>query len=124
MVLVFQFCSMNRRTERVIVRALEAIAVLIPDFATLGLIVPAVFSLYCCAIALGLPGATDINEDLLISLAAGYVVAVALNIARTVTLPARRNHVLMSHPAKRKTQIVCAGAETRQAPGFGQRYPT
>jgi hypothetical protein len=105
---------------RGVVLGLEAIAVLVPDFQTLGLIMPTFFSLYRCALTLGFPGTRDINADLLISLGFGYVVAVALNLA--VTLPARPNHAPVSHPALRKTQFVCAGAEVRPAPSFDPRY--
>ncbi len=121
---------------RVVARVVEAIAVLVPDFATLGLIVPAFFSAYRCAIALGFPGATDINEDLLISLVFGYLIAVAFNLATAVTFPARPNPAPISHPKLRKdelprqsrseaveTQFVCEGAEISQPPSFDERYP-
>ena len=107
---------------RRVVRVLEAIAVLVPDFQTLGLIVPTFFGLYHCAITLGFPGTRDINADLLISPVLGYVVAVALNLASAMTLPVRPNHSPVSHPALRETRFVPTGAEVRQAPSFDQRH--
>jgi hypothetical protein len=81
---------------RVVVRVLEAIAVLVPDFQTLGLLVPVFFSLYCCAGMFGLPQAGNTRSALLASLALGYVLAVALNIANAWALPARPQFVSLS----------------------------
>jgi hypothetical protein len=115
---------------KVFVRGLEAIAVLVPDFQTLGLIAPAFFSLYRCAVTLGFPGTRDIYADLLISVVLGYAVAVALNLASAVTLPARPHPVPISHPKLRteglslrwrsehmQTQFVWEGTEIGQIPG-------
>lgn len=115
---------------RGVVLALEAIAVLVPDFQTLGLIVPTFFSLYRCATTLGFPETRGMNEDLLIALVLGYVVAVALNLVNSVTLPARPNPAPISYPELRTeesslrwrsehtTQFACEGTEIRQVPGF------
>lgn len=115
---------------KVVVRMLEVTAVLIPDFQTLGLTVPTFFSLYRCAITLGFRGTRDINADLLISVVLGYVVAVALNLASAVTLPARPHPAPISHPKlttegsslrwrseHMQTQFVCEGTEIGQIPG-------
>ena len=78
---------------RVAVRVLEAIAVLVPDFQTLGLLVPVFFSLYCCAVMFGLPETGNTRSALLASLTVGYVLTVALNIANAWALPARPRRV-------------------------------
>ena len=104
---------------RGVMRVLEATAVLVPDFQTLGLFVPTFFSLLRCAIALGLTGTRGIKADVLISLVLGYVVAIVLNLADAVTLPGRPHHAPVSHSALRKTQIVCEGAEV---PSFDKGY--
>lgn len=115
---------------RVIVRGLEAIAVLVPDFQTLGLIVPTFFSLYRCAVIIGFPGTKDISADLLISVVLGYAVAVALNLASAVALPARPNPAPISFREVRteesslrwrsehmQPQFVREGTEIGQIPG-------
>jgi hypothetical protein len=115
---------------KVFVGGLEAIAVLVPDFQTLGLIVPAFFSLYRCAVTLGFPGTKDINADLLISVVLGYAVAVVLNLASAVALPARPNPAPISFPELRteesslrsrsehmQPQFVREGTEIGQIPG-------
>lgn len=107
---------------KVFVRGLEAIAVLVPDFQTLGLFVPAIFNMYRCAISLGFPGTQDIIVDLLISLVLGYAIAVTLNLVNAVTLPVRPHHAPVSHSALRKTQFVCKGSEDRQVPNFDKGY--
>ena len=65
----------------------EAIAVLVPDFQTLSLIVMTLLSLCRCAVALGFPLSQDMNADFLISLVFGYAIAVAFNLANAVTRP-------------------------------------
>ncbi len=52
------------------VQLLEAIAIVVPDVLTLGLLAPAFFSLYCIAKALGLAGTADMDSALGISLIA------------------------------------------------------
>ena len=116
---------------RGVMRVLEATAVLVPDFQTLGLIVPTFFSLYRCAVTLGFPGTRDINADLLISLVLGYVVVVVLNFVNIVTLPARPNGAPISYRQLRtegsslrwrsehmQTQFVCDGTEIKQVSGL------
>ncbi len=115
---------------RVIVRGLEAIAVLVPDFQTLGLIAPAFFSLYRCAVTLDFPGTKDINAALWISVVLSYAVAVALNLASAVALPTRPNPAPISYPELRteessllwrsehmQPQFVREGTEIGQIPG-------
>lgn len=121
---------------KVIVQVVEAIAVLVPDLPTLGLSVPAFFSLYCGAIALGLPGTKDLDSALLISLFLGYVFTVALNIAGAMTLPARPGLVSLpqweprvqqlareSAPDVVKTQTVREGVVTRQETDLFEQVP-
>lgn len=101
---------------RGVVLGLEAIAVLVPDFHTLGLLVPAIFSVYRCTITLGFPGNRNKNAELLICLVLGYAAALALNVAGFSTVPAPRNHAPVSHRASR-------GVGAGQVPAFDQRYP-
>ena len=116
---------------RGVMRMLEVTAVLVPDFQTLGLIVPTFFSLYRCAVTLGFPGTRDISAALLISVVLGYAVAVALNLASAVTLPARPHPAPISYPELRtegsslrwrsehmQTQFVCEGTEIKQVSGL------
>ena len=71
------------------VRLLEAIAVLIPDFLTLGLVTLAFFNLYCIAKMLHIAGTLDTDSALGVSLALGYLVTVASNIIESLLIPAR-----------------------------------
>lgn len=70
------------------VRLLEAIAVLIPDCLTLGLVTLAFFNLYCIAKTLHVIGTLDTESALGISLALAYLVTVATNILSSVQAPA------------------------------------
>ena len=116
---------------RVTVRVAEAIAVLVPDFLTLGVVVPAFFSLYRCALSIGLPGTRDMNVTLWIFFVLAYVVAVTFNLANAVTLPARPSPVSISHRERRKRELsrasrseavtaesVCKGGEISEETGF------
>ncbi len=71
------------------VRLLEAIAVLIPDFLTLGLVTLAFFNLYCIAKTLHVAGTLDTDSALQVSLAVGYLVTLAINITGSLLTPAR-----------------------------------
>src|SRR6266702_2229074 len=65
------------------VRLLEAIAVLIPDFLTLGLVTLAFFNLYCIAKTLHVAGTLDTDSALQVSL------TIAFNIVGSLLTPAR-----------------------------------
>lgn len=71
------------------VQLLEAIAVLVPDFLTLGLVALAFFNLYCIASALDVAGTLDTDSALQVSLALGYFVTIAINIVEPLLTPAR-----------------------------------
>ncbi len=121
---------------RVIIQVVEAIEVIVPDLLTLGLSVPAFFSLYRSAVMLGLPGTRDMCSALLISLALGYVTSLALNVAGAMTLPARPGLVSLpqweprveqlareSAPYVVKTQTVREGMVTRQETDLFEQVP-
>ncbi len=71
------------------VRLLGAIAVLIPDFLTLGLVTLAFFNLYCIAKALHVAGTLDTDSALQASLAIAYLLTLAINIVGSLLTPAR-----------------------------------
>jgi hypothetical protein len=71
------------------VRLLEAIAVLIPDFLTLGSVTLAFFNLYCIAKTLYVAGTLDTDSALQVSLAIAYLVTLAINIIGSLLTPAR-----------------------------------
>ena len=71
------------------VQLLEAIAVLVPDFLTLGLVTLAFFNLYCIARTLDVAGTLDTDSALQVSLALGYLVTIAINIVGSLLIPAR-----------------------------------
>lgn len=85
------------------VQLLEAIAILVPDFLTLGLVAPAFFSLYCIAKSLDLAGTVDMDSAVRISLTLGYLVTIAIN---TVSfLPARaRSRITTSSRSKQRVE--------------------
>jgi hypothetical protein len=71
------------------VQLLEAFAVLVPDFLTLGLVTSAFFSLCCIARTLGIAGAVGSDMPIKISLALGYLVTITINVFGTLQTPAR-----------------------------------
>ena len=71
------------------VRLLEAIAVLIPDCLTLGLVTLAFFNLYCIAKTLHAGVTLDTDSALRVSLAIAYLVTIAINIIGSLLTPAR-----------------------------------
>jgi len=71
------------------VQLLEAIAVLVPDFLTLGLVTLAFFNLYCIARTLDVAGTLDTDSALQVSVALGYLVTIAINIVGSLLTPAR-----------------------------------
>jgi hypothetical protein len=71
------------------VQLLEAIAVLVPDFLTLGLVTLAFFNLYSIAKTLDIAGTLETDSALQVSLALGYLVTIATNIVGSLLTPAR-----------------------------------
>jgi hypothetical protein len=71
------------------VQLLEAIAVLVPDFLTLGLVTLAFFNLYSIAKTLDIAGTLDTDSALGVSLALGYLVTIAINIVGSLLTSAR-----------------------------------
>jgi hypothetical protein len=71
------------------VRLLEAIAVLIPDFLTLGLVTLAFFNIHSIAETFHVGGALDTDSALQVSLALGYLVTIAINIVGSLLTPPR-----------------------------------
>ena len=79
-----------------LVQLFEAVAFLVPDFITLGFVVPGVFSLYSIARSLGLAGTVDMESALRVSLILGYLVTVAINITTSVIAPTRSRPAISS----------------------------
>ena len=102
------------------VQLLEAIAVLVPDFLTLGLVASAFFSLCCIARMLGLAGTVDNDSSLKISLALGYLATAAINIVGTLLTPTRSTTAASPRP---ESTVEQAGREslsgTRKAQPVG-----
>ena len=71
------------------VQLLQAIAALVPDFLTLGLVTLAFFNIYCIAKTFHVGGALDTDSALQVSLALGYLVTIAINIVGSLLTPAR-----------------------------------
>lgn len=71
------------------VQLLQAIAVLVPDFLTLGLVTLAFFNIYCIAKTFHVGGALDTDSALQVSLALGYLVTIAINIVGSLLTPVR-----------------------------------
>ena len=71
------------------VQLLEAIAVLVPDFLTLGLVSLGFFNLYCIAKMLHVAGTLDTDSALQVSVAIAYLVTLAINIIGSLLTPAR-----------------------------------
>jgi len=71
------------------VRLLQAIAVLIPDCLTLGLVTLAFFNLYCIAETLHVAGTLDTDSALRVSVAIAYLVTLKINIIGSLVTPAR-----------------------------------
>ena len=99
------------------VRLLEAIAVLIPDFLTLGLVTLAFFNLYCIAKTIHVAGTLDTHSALGISLALAYLVTIAINIVGTLLTPARSTTATSPRP---KSRVEQAGRESLSGTGKAQ----
>ncbi len=109
---------MVRRSMDFLVQLFEAVALLAPDFLTLGLVVPGVFSLYCIAKSLGLAGTVDMESALRISLILGYLVTVAINVMAAVMAPARSRTAISSQfkPTVEQVEVGCVPRMPRSQP--------
>jgi hypothetical protein len=106
---------------KVATRFLEAIAVLLPDLQTWGLSASVFLSLCYCVTTLGFPWTRGIGSGLLLSLVAGYVVTLGLNLANflsdtsplcAVTLPGPTSRGAESEPetsAQQSATITFSG---------------
>ena len=86
------------------VQLLEAIAVLVPDFLTLGLVTLAFFNLCCIARTLDVVRTLDTDSALQVSLALAYLVTIAINIVGTFQTPARPTITTSPPPQSRVEQ--------------------
>lgn len=86
------------------VQLLEAIAVLVPDFLTLGLVTLAFFNLYCVAKTLYVAGTLDTDSALGVSSALGYFVTIAINILSSVQASARSRGTTLAQSNSRVEQ--------------------
>jgi hypothetical protein len=91
---------------------LEAIAVLVPDFLTLGLVTLAFFNLYCIARTLDVVGTLDTDSALQVSLALGYLVTIAINIVGSLLTSARPT---IATVIQSKSRVEQAGRESSPA---------
>ena len=71
------------------VQLLEAIAVLVPDVLTLGLVTLAFFNLYSIARTLDIAGTLETDSALGVSLSIAYLVVLAISIIGSLLTPAR-----------------------------------
>ncbi len=94
------------------VQLLEAIAVLVPDFLTLGLVTLAFFNLYCIARTLDVAGTLDTDSALQVSVALGYLVTIAINIVGSLLTPARST---ITTVVQSKSRVEQARRESSQA---------
>jgi len=98
------------------VRLLEAIAVLIPDFLTLGLVTLAFFNIYCIAKTLHVAGTLDTDSALQVSLALGYLVTIAINIIGSLLTPARSTITTVLQSKSRVEQARCESSPATLRP--------
>ena len=94
------------------VRLLEAIAVLIPDCLTLGLVTLAFFNLYCIAKTLHAAVTLDTDSALPVSLGIAYLVTIAINIIRSLLTLARST---ITTVPQSKSRVEQAGRESSPA---------
>jgi hypothetical protein len=103
-----------------LVQLLKAIAVLVPDFLTLGLVASAFFTLCCIARTLGIAGAVDNALSLKISLALGYLVTIVINIVESsVQTPARPTVAAAYSPVSSAEHAVRESSSTRRPQPLG-----
>ena len=86
------------------VQLLQAIAVLVPDSLTLGLVTLVFFNLHCIAKTLHVGRALDTDSALQVSLALGYLVTIAINIVGSLLTPARSTITTMVQAKSRVDQ--------------------
>ena len=98
------------------VRLLAAIAVLVPDFLTLGLVTLAFFNLYSIAKTLDIAGTLDTDSALGVSLALGYVVTIAINIVGSLLTPARSTITTVVQSKSRVEQARCESSPATLRP--------
>lgn len=91
----------------VFVGLLEAIAVLVPDFLTLGLVTLAFFNVCCIAKVFDVAGTLDRDLALRISFALGYLGAIAINIWSFAQSPARSGRTTLVQSKSRVEQARC-----------------
>jgi len=94
------------------VQLLEAIAVLVPDFLTLGLVTLAFFNLYSIAKTLDVAGTLETDSALGVSLALGYLVTIAINIVGSLLTSARPT---ITTVIQSKSRVEQAGRESSPA---------
>jgi hypothetical protein len=94
------------------VQLLEAIAVLIPDSLTLGLVTLAFFNIYCIAKTFHVGGTLDTDSALQVSLAIAYLVTLGINIIGSLLTPARST---IATVLQSKSRVEQAGRESSPA---------
>ncbi len=96
------------------VQLLEAIAIVVPEVLTLGLVAPGFISLYCIAKALGLTGTADVDSALRVSLTLAYLGTVAVNMLSVVLTPAR-SRITTTSRSKSKSNRSGLESEPRKS---------
>ncbi len=99
------------------VQLLEAIAVLVPNFLTLGLVTLGFFNLYCIAKTLHVAGTFETDSAFGGSLALGYFVTIAINIVNSLVTPTRSRRTAM---VASKSIVEQAGRESLSDPRKAQ----
>ena len=95
---------------------------LVPDFLTLVLITLAFFNVYRIAKTLHVAGTLDTDSALVVSLALGYIITIAINIVGSLLTPAR---LTITTVVQSKSSVEQAGREsspaTPRSPPFGRK---
>ena len=94
------------------VQLLQATAVLVPDFLTLGLGTLAFFNIYCIVKTFHVGGALDTDSALQVPLALGYLVTIAINIVGSLLTSARPT---IATVIQSKSRVEQAGRESSPA---------
>lgn len=103
---------------RFFVRLLEVIAVLIPDFLTLGSVTLALFNLNCIAKTLHVVGTFDTDLALQVSLTIAYLFTLAINIIGSLLSPGRSTITTLPQSKERVEQ-----AEREPSPAAPRPQP-
>jgi hypothetical protein len=98
------------------VQLLEAIAVLVPDFLTLGLVTLAFFNLYCIAKTLDIAGTLGADSALQASFAIAYLVTLAINIVGSLLTPTRSTITAVVQSKSRVEQARCESSPATLRP--------